>query len=553
MRAVVVTLLLFATCSARAALEAYSDAYVVDENSTFRLTIRSDSSSSSGELDPRPLLDDFEVLSQQSASQFRSINGRIESSLEWVLTLRPRRSGELTIPALTLGNERTAPFTIAVRPLDPALRDALAKRVYFETTVSSARTWVQSQVVVRRSLYYVDGAQLYGELPSRVVIHDAIVQPLGEPRHASVLRDDGRYGVIEESFAVFPERSGEIVVPSVAITASIVLPSPDGRGHRRTELKVSSEPVTIEVLPIPAEYPPGAPWLPAENVEILEDWPASSEPLDVGTPRRRTLLVRAEGSLAATIPPLGVVYPPELRTYPDTADLRDQATTAGMVGLRTESVDLVATRPGRTVLPEVSLTWWDTRGSRVRTTVLPARPIDAVGEPIAETPSAPVAAVPDRTPDATSDRAPDPLPPSIPWTRILAWSIAALCVVAVWLALRPVATRCVRYLAPRLRRWRAYGRLARACRGGDATIIRNAFDAWLPLAFAAAPEVARRRFLADDTARAAVAELERALYADGPATFDATPLLDAVRHARPSARRAARDRDAALPRLYPTG
>jgi hypothetical protein len=550
---VIVTLLLFATCSARAALEAHSDAYVVDENSTFRLTIRSDSSSSGGELDPRPLLDDFEVLSQQSASQFRSINGRIESSLEWVLTLRPRRSGELTIPALTLGNERTAPFTIAVRPLDPALRDALARRVYFETTVSSARTWVQSQVVVRRSLYYVDGAQLYGELPSRVAIHDAIVQPLGEPRHASVLRDDGRYGVIEESFAVFPERSGEIVVPSVAITASIVLPSPDGRGQRRTELKVSSDPVTIDVLPIPAEYPPGAPWLPAENVEILEDWPASTEPLDVGTPRRRTLLVRAEGSLAATIPPLGVVYPSDLRTYPDTADLRDQATTAGMVGLRTESADLVATRPGRTVLPEVTLTWWDTRGSRVRTTVLPARPIDAVGEAIAETPTVPAAAVPDRPPDATSDRASDPTAPTMPWTRILAWSIAALCVVAVLLALRPVASRGARHLAPRLRRWRAYRKLARACRGGDAAIIRGALDAWLPLAFAAPPEVARRRFLADDTARGAIADLDRALYGDDSTTFDGARLVDAARRARQSGRRTARAPEPPLPRLYPTG
>jgi hypothetical protein len=161
--------------------------------------------------------------------------------------------------------------------------------------------------------------------------------------------------------------------------------------------------------------------------------------------------------------------------------------------------------------------------------------------------------VPDRTPDATSDRASDPTPPTIPWTRILAWSIAALCVVAVWLALRPVATRSVRCLAPRLRRWRAYRRLARACRGGDAAIIRVALDAWLPLAFAAAPEVARRRFVADDTARAAVADLDRALYGDDPTKFDGARLIDAARRARPSGRRRLREPEPALPRLYPTG
>ena len=123
---------------------------------------------------------------------------------------------------------------------------------------------------------------------------------------------------------------------------------------RRIGVDVSSDTLKVTVLPIPAEYPRDAPWLPATDVELLEDWPGEPERgLATGTPSQRTLIVRADGNASSAIPPLAVALPDSLKAYPEPAKLSETQTRGGIVGTRTESTSLVATQPGDITLPEV--------------------------------------------------------------------------------------------------------------------------------------------------------------------------------------------------------
>ena len=70
--------------------------------------------------------------------------------------------------------------------------------------------------------------------------------------------------MIEQRFAIFPERSGDLTIPPATVTGSVRLPDTG----RRIGVDVSSDTLKITVLPIPAEYPRDAPWLPANDVEI---------------------------------------------------------------------------------------------------------------------------------------------------------------------------------------------------------------------------------------------------------------------------------------------
>jgi hypothetical protein len=457
-----------------ATLDVRPDARVVDENATLRLTIRLDDNSPDETPDFSALDEDFEILGQQTASQFRSINGRVESWTDWVLTLRPKRTGRLTIPAITLGQLRSEEIPIEVRPLDPATRAELDRLVRFEVTVEPDPVYVQAQLLVTRRLVYAEGTQLYGELPANPTITGAVVQSLGEAQHSSELRDGHRYGVIAQRFAVFPEQSGTVTLPSVTILASVTMPRRDRSGYMRMESRVASDPVEVKVMAVPAAYPKNAPWLPAERVEIVEDWQSKGD-WAVGEPRTRTLIVRADGAAASRIAPLDNHYPDTFKLYADPPDIHEQATATGIVGTRTETVRLVPMTAGKVEFAAIEIPWWNTRTGTVEFARLAPRTEQTFGESII---------APTREPTAAAARPTRPTPPADlsaapPWLDDWPWLLAGLAVVALLLtgvAIRrrvmPAGTRSANERA-------AFADLKRACKTDAPNAIRAALDVWL--------------------------------------------------------------------------
>ncbi len=328
----------FAAITAEASVSAWIDSHQIDETQNIELVLRSDKP---GTPDFSVLEKDFSILSTRSSSQISSINGRVESRISWSLILKPKTTGKLTIPPIRLNTEQSQPLTVQVKPLDQATRKAIDELVFFETTLSKTVIYVQSQLLYTRSLYYADGVQLYGEMPSAPDIPDAIVLSLGDATTHSEYRNGRRYGVIQQRFAIFPEYSGELIVPSASITGSARLPLPGSsygtRLGRRSQILVSSAPQKVEVLPVPASYPSDVPWFPAKNVSLGEVWESSETELTVGEPSRRDLIVRAESAVASMIPPLQVTYPPALKSYPETPSLDDFSTPDGITGVRSDS------------------------------------------------------------------------------------------------------------------------------------------------------------------------------------------------------------------------
>ncbi len=551
--------LLSATAHAR--LESSVDATTISQADTLRLTLRADGANLTGSPDLDPLAENFEILSTQSSSQFRSINGQIDAWTTWTLLLKPRHSGTIEIPALALGNDRSQPIEITVKDLDPQLKRAIAETVFFETSYEPSQVYVQSQIVVTRKLFYVNGAQLYGDMPNVPQVTGAMVRPLGEAEHSAAIRDGRQYGLIEQRFVVYPERSGELVIPSTTVTGSIRLSADSGLGGRRVGVDVSSERVSIAVQPIPPEYPKDAPWLPATDVELLEDWPAQpNRGLITGQPSQRTLIVRVQGNAASAIPPLVTALPDSVKAYPDPPKLNEVLTPNGIVGTRTESTSLVATQPGPLTVPQVQLTWWNTVHRKVETATLPLHtlmvtgtatnpPNAAVAEPAAAPPVA------SATPDAATADVPNDGPTAADArVSINVWLAAGFAVAllgwaaAAWRARHrsqgpPLPSR-------RDDEARLYRVLRRECDSGDAQSVRSALDAWLKVRYSAPLADATRQFCRDSDARAAIDALNASLYQRANAAgSDASLLRRCVEDARKTTRRSGSEE---LPALYPS-
>ena len=397
---------------AAAELQAFADPRTIDEMESFQLRLRLEGTQEVPEIDTDVLTTDFEIITSNTTSQYRSINGRVQSWVELQLTLRPKRTGKLTVPPITIAGETSRPLQIQVNALDPTIKQAIADMVFFETELSPNPAYVQSEAVLVRRLYYSTsgGVQMYSEMPGAPEIADAVVIALGQTRSYTDQRDSINYGVVEQRFAIVPEKSGNLDIPKVAITSSIRLMK-NGR-VRRSGIRVSSDALSLEVLPIPPEYPANQPWLAATSLELVELWQPDPPTFVVGEPVTRQVVARVTGNVASAIPPLTTELEGDVfRAYPEPPQLQDNSSDTTNQGTRAETFSLLPSKPGSAQIPPVALTWWNVSSQAVETARLPAKPVQvsqgssqsaAPNTPITEAPTVPANTAAE-TQDATAE------------------------------------------------------------------------------------------------------------------------------------------------------
>ena len=213
-----------------------------------------------------------------------------------------------------------------------------------------------------------------------------------------------------------------------------------GSGRRVIELGPDR---TIEVRPQP-DGNVGA-WLPAESVQLSDEWTPNPPRFRVGEPVTRTLVITARGATAAQLPTLDTGPLEGVQVYPEQPKVEDLPGTAP-AALKTLKIALVPTRSGALTLPEVHLAWWDTTTDQPRDAVIPARKFQvepAVGEPARpapgpqpETAGQPAAATAPVAQSAT-DASPPPAGASAAKTspeRDVPWPWVALFFALAWLA-----------------------------------------------------------------------------------------------------------------------
>ena len=103
---------------------------------------------------------DFQILRQSGPNQstkITSVNGRstTETSTSWEVLLRPRRLGQLVIPAFRLGNDRSDPIVINVVRQSAAEKRKKEELVFFDTSVDTNKVYVQGQIIYSIKLCYV--------------------------------------------------------------------------------------------------------------------------------------------------------------------------------------------------------------------------------------------------------------------------------------------------------------------------------------------------------------------------------------------------------------
>lgn len=568
----------FLAMESQAALTARLERDRIAEGETVQLLVEA-LGQVSGSPDTQPLEQDFELLGITSGSRVNIANGRIDSRTNWTLSLSPKRTGILRIPPLELDGERTPALTLEVTEVPLSDSPDSGSPIFIETEVDQTAPYVQA--MVRYTVRLFHGVRLSEGRLSEPHPDNALVRRLGEDREYTQERGGRRYRVIERQYAVFPQASGELVLPGPVLDARIPEQRKSARGspfdeflggnspfdgsffgrdpfselRRATRpVRVRGEALSLNVRSRPERLDSGY-WLPVEGLDLTEDWQPDQGPFHVGDPITRTVSISAEGVSGEQLPDIDPGPVDGFKVYPDRAQVETRDLPRGVVGEKRRSIAFVPTRPGSFTLPPVRLHWWDTGNDQQQLTELPARHIEVLpaadGKPLQELQSKAAETESNNSQGLTADRqrpvdAQQPMGETINagaevgllqsdrWLWISAlFALLWLTTLVLWWQAHnrrpePVA-QTGKPDRPDVRA--AQRRFQSACRSGNPQPARRALLEWAGAHWPEDPPAGLDDLIArldDPSARRALAELDRRLYRQEEGDWDGTSLAKAI-------------------------
>lgn len=394
--------------SAVAQLAVTVDRTQIALDETVNLTITKDGITSLDSDELRPLEKDFLIRGQSQSTSAQYINGTMSSSFTMQLVLAPKTVGNLQIPALMIGKEKSAPIALkVVSQAEPKTRADNAP-LFIETEVSVDTVFVQSQLIYTLRIFWAVEASI--NEPVDPQLDGALIERLNDATFDKIV--DGRsYKVFERKYAIFPQRSGVLEIPQIVVQATVADLQPQRRnnvygffGSRGKEVKLRSEGVRIAVKEKVAEYPVGREWLPTAKLSIAEEWSQDLAKLQVGESATITIALAAQGMLGEQLPPISLGAADGVKLYQGKAEVQNLKNSDGITGIRKESIALIPTRPGKMVLPEIRIPWWNIARQKVEYAVVPARNLVVSGGAIKNNTTSPVVA-PATIPEAQVNKA----------------------------------------------------------------------------------------------------------------------------------------------------
>jgi len=358
--------ILLAFSNSNAEITASVDRPSVDQNESFTLEIVTDGTADVMP-DLAPLEADFYVGQTSQLSNTRIVNGAITRSMTWTIALMAKRTGSITIPPLYVGNEQSNTVTILVR--EPSYQPPGEADVFITAEVDFDETYVQAQVLYMIKLYRAVMTRQPALREPSYSGAEVLVEVAGDERSYEAILNGRAYNVVERSFAIFPQESGEVSISPTRFEARVLR---DGRITGRKVFESESLSITVKPVPPPPDDYPNAAWLPAKELTLSDNWSRELDELRAGEPISRDITVSALGQLETQIPAIEPPAADGVSIYPDKPNLSRRLEAGGIRGERTDQYAMIGVAGGEVTMPGLDLPWWDVAAGEWRVAQLPA-------------------------------------------------------------------------------------------------------------------------------------------------------------------------------------
>ena len=343
---------------------------------------------------------DFTIVSVSQSFRSNYINGQMSNSQQWTLVLIPATQGEITIPSIYLGKDKTSPIHLKVVAANSSnITPAQSGPKYaISGAVDNKNPYVQQQI--NYQLTILDSGGLQGSEPY-IISNDNewIVKNLGKPKISNKIENGKKYREIQFNYALFPQKSGRLSLPRFKFdgfyltksSRAAVDPFADifgqdlmlggwglsGMFATRNPVVLTTPAEDIEVKPIPLSNQ-GKWWLPAENVTLSASFEGGIQSLKTGDAITRTIILTATGVIDKQLPELNFSETEGLKQYPEKPQVESFIKGDKIVVISKINVVYIPTKPGEVKIPEISVEWFNVKTEKTEKTILPAESINVL-------------------------------------------------------------------------------------------------------------------------------------------------------------------------------
>lgn len=348
------------------------------------LTVIADDDVDSNALDTSALLKDFVVGRTSVSTQTSSINFKTTRTTKWTTLLMPKKTGKLVIPSLAVEGVKTDPIAVVVLAADNPKANQ-QKDLFITTDVSTKEVYVQQMLTLTVKLHFA--AELKRGSLSEPSMQGASIAQVGNDVDSETIINGRRYRIIERTYSITPQESGEFNLASPLFSGEIMVQSarrPSFFSFGETKpISVMGDEITINVKPVPASYQ--GHWLPSEILTLHEEWQPTADTAngevveyEVGQPITRTINLTAAGVTVEQLPEINFNLPTGLKVYPDQVENHSGINTGRLISQSVRNFAIVATHAGEYQIPAIEVPWWNTVTNRKQVATLPALTIKVV-------------------------------------------------------------------------------------------------------------------------------------------------------------------------------
>lgn len=408
----------------------------IPEGETLMLTLDYDGTTINDSPDLSVLDKDFTIYSVANSFGMQVVNGKMQQSRQWNLILMPKTTGELIIPAISLGQSSSSPLSVKVikagtasaETVNNATADQAATPKYFlRGRVNNNNPYVQQEIIYKLSLYDSGGLQGGEPVFEQADAKDWVIRSLGEPEVRPMTVNGKNMREIVFNYALFPQKSGSLTIPPARFEGYYLTKNPSRRDPfqdlfgddmlragfgmadmfaTRNPVTLRSDPIKVEVKAVPASNG-GKWWLPAQNVMLYGTWDPSNPTFKVGEAVNRTIYLKADGVIDSQLPDIKFKQVSGLKQYPEKPQTQMSVENGSVVSVAKIANVYIPNKPGVITIPAVEIDWFNVKTGQYDKAVLPEATINvegsAIPEPEAEKQTAMQTSSPKATPSTSID------------------------------------------------------------------------------------------------------------------------------------------------------
>lgn len=326
------------------------------------------------------VIQDFQILSQGTSTQRSWVNGKSEHKVIYQYRLAPNKTGELTIPALTVSRDGEARYTEPIRvrvTQAPPVGQGSQKPVFAKAKASRDQVVVGEQFIYTFELY--TARQIARANLDAPDFEGFTVQELKERANRTEFINGIEYAVTGIQYLVTPNGPGRLEIQPAVLGIEVVVPRRSNdpldsffndsffTGGSTRSLRLTSNPVEIQVSPLPA-YAGAVPFS-----GLVGDFTLSAQldktELKAGESATLTYTLLGRGNIMDAVLPDPGLPEQTFKVYDDTPSQELQVSGEGLLGQKVFKRALVPLKAGTLQVPPVKLSYYNTRTRQYETLV----------------------------------------------------------------------------------------------------------------------------------------------------------------------------------------